>query len=113
MSRVSSIGFLVGCLAFSSAIGAEEKTILPPERLRESLAVSHGDTVYDVRRFGAKGNGKTPDTSAFQRAVDTCHRNRGGIVFVPLGSYLVGTITLRSYVTLHSTHSETTSAGDS
>jgi len=100
MSSVSSIGFLVGCLAFSSAIGAEEKKILPPERLRESLAVSHGDTVYDVRRFGAKGNGKTPDTSAFQTAVDTCHRNRGGIVFVPPGSYLVGTITLRSYVTL-------------
>lgn len=56
---------------------------------------------YNVRDFGATGDGATLDTAAFQRAITTCHDAGGGTVFVPAGNYLVGTIDLRSNLTLH------------
>ena len=49
---------------------------------------------YDVRAFGATGDGKTKDTIAFQKALDTCAVNGGGYVMVPAGNYLIGSIQL-------------------
>ncbi len=49
-------------------------------------------TTYDVRAFGAKGDGTTKDTAAFQKALDTCAVNGGGDVLVPAGKYLIGSI---------------------
>lgn len=40
------------------------------------------------------------DTAAFQQAVDTCAESGGGTVIVPSGEYVVGTLRLRSHVTL-------------
>lgn len=44
--------------------------------------------IYDVMDFGAKGDGKTDDTSAFQKALAEAGKE-GGIVFVPPGKYLI------------------------
>jgi len=41
-----------------------------------------------VRDFGAKGDGVTDDTAAFQAALDSL-KERGGTVFVPVGTYLI------------------------
>jgi len=49
---------------------------------------------YNVRDFGAKGDGETKDTVAFQKALDTCAVNGGGQVDVPAGNYLIGSIQL-------------------
>lgn len=57
--------------------------------------------IYDIRRYGARGDGQTNDTAAIQRAVDECHQQRGGTVLVPVGDYLCGTLELKSNVTLH------------
>ena len=56
-------------------------------------------TLFNVRRFGAKGNGQTKDTRAVQRALDAAGRD-GGCVYLPPGQYLCGTLRLRSHVTL-------------
>ena len=48
--------------------------------------------VYNVRDFGATGDGTTKDTKAFQKALDTCAVNGGGDVLVPAGKYLIGSI---------------------
>ena len=42
---------------------------------------------FDVRRFGAKGDGATDDTAAFQRALDAAGKAPGSIVDVPRGNY--------------------------
>jgi len=42
-----------------------------------------------VRDLGAKGDGRTDDTRAFQRALNLCRRRGGGIVRVPSGRYLI------------------------
>lgn len=54
---------------------------------------------FDVRDYGAKGDGVAKDTAAIQKAIDTAAQT-GGIVTVPAGKYLSGTIHLRSNVTL-------------
>jgi len=55
---------------------------------------------FDVRAFGATGNGATKDTTAFQRALNACAAAGGGEVIVPAGNYLIGSIELRSGTTL-------------
>src|SRR5690349_1474944 len=56
-----------------------------------------GARVYDIREFGAKGDGTTLDTTAIQAAIDACHGARGGIVLVPAGDFLSGTLELKSF----------------
>lgn len=56
--------------------------------------------MFDVTTFGTRGDGKTLDTAAVQAAIDAAAKE-GGTVLVPPGTYLCGTIHLRSRVTLH------------
>ena len=58
-------------------------------------------SVYNVKDFGAVGDGKTLDHTAINRAIETCAAQGGGRVFVPAGTYLCGSIRLKSYVELH------------
>ncbi len=64
------------------------------------LQASHA-AVFNVRDFGATGDGVTMDTPALQRAIDACHAAGGGQVLVPTGTYLTGTINLKSNVDFH------------
>ncbi len=56
--------------------------------------------VFDVREFGAKGDGKTLDTEAIQKALDECGNAGGGTVRLSAGTYLSKPISLRSKTTL-------------
>jgi polygalacturonase len=60
-----------------------------------------GVRTYNVRHFGAKGDGKSLDTAAFQAAIDACTNDKGGTVLVPPGEFLIGSIELKSNVTFH------------
>src|SRR6266498_3100967 len=68
---------------------------------QEQLQQSPGARVYDIRNFGAKGDGTTLDTAAVQAAIDACTNEGGGTVIVPAGVFHIGTIELKSNVTLH------------
>ncbi|MFP4105074.1 MAG: glycoside hydrolase family 28 protein [Phycisphaerae bacterium] len=58
--------------------------------------------LYDITEYGAVGDGKTLDTEAVQRAIDTCTGDGGGTVFVPAGkTFLIGSIELKENVELH------------
>lgn len=59
-----------------------------------------GARLYNVRDFGAKGDGTTLDTAAVQSAIDACTRDGGGVVLVPAGKFQVGSVELKSNVTL-------------
>ena len=60
-----------------------------------------GAKTYNIRDFGAKGDGVTLDTAALQAAIDACHRDRGGTVLVPAGVFVIGAVEMKSNVTLH------------
>jgi polygalacturonase len=57
--------------------------------------------VYNVKTFGAKGDGKALDTPAINKAIDAAARAGGGTVFFPAGSYLSVSIHLKSNITLY------------
>jgi polygalacturonase len=57
--------------------------------------------VFDVKDYGAKGDGLTKDTPAIQRAIDAAHAAGGGKVDVPPGVYLTGSLFLKSNVDFH------------
>jgi hypothetical protein len=65
-----------------------------------SLALASAETRINVRDHGARGDGTTLDSPALQRAIDAAHESGGGIVHLPAGVYLSGSIVLRSGVTL-------------
>lgn len=56
--------------------------------------------IFNVRDFGAKGDGTTSDTAAINRAMDAAGNEGWSQVYFPPGRYLSGTIQLRSKVTL-------------
>ncbi|WP_201002243.1 glycoside hydrolase family 28 protein [Paenibacillus glycanilyticus] len=56
--------------------------------------------LYDVRSYGAKGDGTTVDTKAIQRAIDDCFAAGGGSVVLSGGTFVAGTLFLRSNVYL-------------
>src|SRR5262249_16436300 len=60
-----------------------------------------GARVFNVRDFGAVGDGVTLDTNAVQSAIDACFKDKGGTVVIPAGTFVVGTIELKSNVTLY------------
>jgi polygalacturonase len=57
--------------------------------------------VFNVRQFGAKGDGVTIDTPAINRAIEEAKSNGGGTVLVPAGAYKCYSIHLKSNVLLY------------
>lgn len=67
---------------------------------------------YDVRVYGARGDGKTLDSPAINAAIDACAGEGGGTVVLPAGNYLCGSIHLKSNIELHLTPGATIIATD-
>lgn len=57
--------------------------------------------VYNVRDFGATGDGQTLDSPAINAAIEAAVRDGGGQVLLPAGTYLCGSIHLKSNIDLH------------
>ena len=57
--------------------------------------------VYNVKTYGAKGDGKNIDTKAIDKTIETASKAGGGTVYFPAGDYLSVTIHLKSNVALY------------
>ncbi|MEM8532974.1 MAG: glycoside hydrolase family 28 protein [Chloroflexota bacterium] len=55
----------------------------------------------NVKDFGAVGDGQNLDHQAIQMAMDQCSEARGGTVVVPAGTYICGTLHMRSHICLY------------
>ncbi|MEN3309316.1 MAG: exo-poly-alpha-galacturonosidase [Micromonosporaceae bacterium] len=74
-------------------VGRESRDSAPVTRWTSAVS-----RVFNVRDFGAVGDGSTPDTAAIQAAIDAC--SPGGTVLVPAGTFLTGALWLKSEMTL-------------
>lgn len=96
-----TIRFAILVLAFVWPwYGVAAQVISSGVMLRQEPAVGGSSDVCDVRSFGAKGDGEHLDTAAIQKAIDFCERRGGGTVHFGAGTYLSGSIELKSNITL-------------
>ncbi|WP_442511824.1 glycoside hydrolase family 28 protein [Novipirellula sp. SH528] len=56
--------------------------------------------IYNIKTYGAIGDGVAMETESVQKTIDACHDAGGGVVWVPAGDFQIGTIILKSNVTL-------------
>ena len=63
--------------------------------------------IFYVTDFGAIGDGVTLNTTAIQSAIDACAEAGGGKVVLTAGTYLTGTVLMKSNVELHFAHNST------
>ncbi|MGH9589966.1 MAG: rhamnogalacturonidase, partial [Terracidiphilus sp.] len=89
--RAGSLG-LAGAAMPAVALAASKK------KKGESAA---GAGIFNVREYGATGDGKTLDTDAVNRAIEAAAAAGGGLVLFPAGTYLCFSIHLKSNVHLH------------
>ncbi|HZL26465.1 MAG TPA: glycoside hydrolase family 28 protein [Acidobacteriaceae bacterium] len=71
------------------------------------------EAIYNVRTYGATGDGKTVDTPAINRAIEAVAAAGGGTLVFPAGTYLCFTIRLKSNVDLYLSRGCTVLAADS
>lgn len=67
--------------------------------LMSTLALSARD--YNILEQGAIGDGKTLNTKAIQSTIDNAELGGGGRVIIPRGTFVSGSLVLRSGVSLH------------
>ena len=76
------------------------KRVLLAVAILAQVAFVSARPIFNIKDFGAKGNGKLSNTTAINNAVKACNQAGGGIVFVPAGKYLSGTIEMLDNVEL-------------
>jgi polygalacturonase len=59
------------------------------------------DRTFNIKDYGAIGDGQTVNTQAIAKAIDACAAAGGGTVLMPAGLWLTGPIELKSNVNLH------------
>ncbi|HWA80241.1 MAG TPA: glycosyl hydrolase family 28-related protein [Acetobacteraceae bacterium] len=74
----------------------------PPEASAalRALSIPPGN-LFNVRSFGATGEGKAIDSAAINRAIAAASQAGGGTIWFPPGNYLSYSIRLRSRIRLH------------
>src|SRR4051812_41512312 len=86
--RLSSMGLAASAVSAIPALAAPKKTattVLSP-------------IFFDVRTYGATGDGKTVDTPAINKAIEAAAAAGGGTVVFPAGTYKCFSIRLKSKV---------------
>jgi polygalacturonase len=101
--RLSSMGLAASAVTAIPVLGASKKAAAPPL----------SPMLFDVRTFGATGDGKTVDSPAINKAIDAAATAGGGTVIFPAGNYLSFSIRLKSHVDLYLTQGCTIIAADS
>ena len=71
-----------GCIGHSGALLAQNK-------------------IYDISKFGAKSGTESLQTKYIQAAIDAANKNGGGKVLISKGTFVSGSIVLKSNVDLH------------
>jgi parallel beta-helix repeat protein len=92
LSRRLRLWFPFSVLAFAAPVVAQDTT---------GGSTRTAEKKFPVSDFGAIGDAKTLNTAAIQKAIDTASAAGGGIVEIPEGTFLSGSIFLKSGVELH------------
>lgn len=98
--KVISIVFVAAAFAF---LAVTEKT---------SANFADERDFFNVRAYGARGDGKTIDSDGINKAIDAAAARGGGTVYFPAGTYLSFSIRLKSNITIYLDNGSTILAAD-
>ena len=101
--RLSSMGLAASVVSAIPAVGATKKAAAPPL----------SPVQFDVRTFGATGDGKAVDSPAINKAIEAAAAAGGGTVIFPAGNYMSFSIRLKSHVDLYLSQGAAIIAADS
>jgi len=101
--KLSSMGLAASAASIVPALAAAKKT----------AAAALSPIQFDVRAFGATGDGKTVDSPAINKAIEAAAAAGGGTVVFPAGTYVSFSIRLKSHVNLYLSQGSTIIAADS
>jgi polygalacturonase len=101
--KLSSMGFAASALPAVAAL-AQTKRPAP---------AGMSPATFDVRTFGAKGDGKTVDSPAINKAIEAVAAAGGGTLLFPAGNYICFSLRLKSYVDLYLSQGCTITAAES
>jgi polygalacturonase len=90
LGLISAIGFVLAILLSST-----------PRATFSSSTPAAESNQYNVKTFGATGDGKTLDTPAINKTIDAAAAVGGGTVYFPAGNYLSVSIHLKSNIALY------------
>jgi len=90
--KIGSMGFAASAAAALPAFAAGQSP---------GAAGSATPMFFDVRAFGATGDGKTVDSPAINKAIEAAAAAGGGTVVFPSGNYVSFSIRLKSHVDLY------------
>jgi polygalacturonase len=85
-----------GALAAATVPGFQ-----PSASAQANSAKSAGQGWFNIRNYGATGDGKTIDSPAINAAIEAAAAAGGGTVFFPAGTYASYSIRLKSHITLY------------
>ncbi|HKF20095.1 MAG TPA: glycosyl hydrolase family 28-related protein [Candidatus Angelobacter sp.] len=101
-SRRNFLALTAAGLAGSAAgLARPDAAIAMPREVADKHPALALSGTYDVRTFGAKGDGKSIDTPAVNKAIEAAAAAGGGIVRFPAGSFACFSIHLKSNVALY------------
>ena len=89
--RLSGLGFAAAAASVSHGNASAAPSTAPPGNSQDTA-------FFNVRAYGATGDGKTVDSPAINRTIEVAAAAGGGTVFLPAGMYLCFSLRLRSHV---------------
>ncbi len=89
----------IGSVIFLALTALSLGSVHPPV-WADPVPMPNAAGVYNVRAFGAKGDGVILDSPAIDRAITAASAAGGGTVFLPAGTYLCVSVHLKSNITL-------------
>jgi polygalacturonase len=95
--------FYLFCISILLLAFKAENTELSNNDIANHLKVSSAAIkVFDIKDYGAVGDGKADNAKAIQKAIDACNAAGGGRVVIPAGhTFLASPFDLKSFVDFH------------
>src|SRR3982074_1320647 len=95
-------------------LAAAATTAVPAaSAVQRSPNPSAAQGIFDIRTYGAVGDGKAVDSPAINKAIEAAAAAGGGTVLFPAGTWLSFSIRLKSHVALHLSQGAILLAADS
>jgi polygalacturonase len=104
--KTSLLALLLVLVAIAPTAFAQERDMAyyishAPFKMGTIAEPKIADKTFNIKDYGAIGDGQTLCTAAIAKAIDVCSASGGGMVLIPNGLWLTGPIVLKSNVNLH------------